>query len=298
MAMKAVIFPGQGAQYVGMGRDLYDNYSEAKDIFLKVDGILDFELSQKCFFGPSEELRETYIQQLAILSVSLATFEVFKRKDIKIDYLSGLSLGEYSCLYVGEVLSLPDVVNLVKERGLAMQKASITHPSTMLAVIGVERDTLKSISGKEGFYIANFNSPNQTVISLRKEDKERVKEVLESEGAKVVELDVSGGFHSPFMEEAREQLSKVTESLEFKDAKIPIVSNVTALPHIDREEIRKNLIQQLTSPVLWEDSIKHMVDKGVDTFFEIGPSAILKGLIKKIVKDVKVINIERGVDEI
>jgi [acyl-carrier-protein] S-malonyltransferase len=294
--MDAIIFPGQGAQYVGMGKSFYDNFSEAKEVFSKIDEIAGFKLSEKCFLGPEQELKDTAVQQLAILAVSLAGYEIFKNKSLEVKYLSGLSLGEYSCLYAAGVLSLADLVVLVKERASAMQKAAGANPSTMLAVIGMERDVLGKEANKHGFYLANVNSASQIVISLKKEDKERINKALTDQGVKVIELVVSGGFHSPFMESAKQHLSKVMDNLEFCDASIPIVSNFTAQASTDKEEIKRNLIEQLVSPVLWKDCIDFMTAGGVDLFYEIGPSKVLRGLMRKINPKVRVVNIEKKED--
>lgn len=294
--MQAVIFPGQGAQYVGMGQSLYENFLEARDIFSSLDKILGFSLSQKCFQGQESELKETSIQQIAILSVSLAAFEVFKGKELKIDYLSGLSLGEYSCLYAAEVLSLEDLVILVRERAKAMQEAAIANPSTMFAVIGLSRQALEAIAKKENFYIANVNSSQQIVVSLEKTRKDDIHKALETAGARVIELEVSGGFHSPFMNRAKEYLASVIEGMKFHDAKIPIVSNFTAFGHTKSEEIKNNLLEQLISPVLWKDCVDFMIKAGVDLFFEVGPSKVLCGLMKKINRQAKVINVGESQD--
>ncbi len=294
--MNAVIFPGQGAQYAGMGRSLYDNFTKAKEIFSSIDNILGFGLSEKCFNGPSEGLKDTAIQQLAILATSLAAFEVFKAKNIKIDYLSGLSLGEYSCLYAAGVLSLENLIILVKERAQAMQHAALHNPSSMFAVMGLDRVNLENEAKKAGFHIANINSSKQVVISLAKENKVRVRGALENQAARVIELAVSGGFHSPFMNEAKERLKQVVDKMEFSDAKIPIVSNFTAKPHTDKEEIKNNLLEQLVFPVLWKDCIEFMVTKGVDSFFEVGPSKVLRGLMRKINPQISVVNIEKKED--
>jgi len=289
--MKAVIFPGQGAQYVGMGKSLYENFPQAKSIFSSIDKILGFSLSQKCFQGQESELKETSTQQLAILAVSLAAFEVFKEKESEIDYLSGLSLGEYSCLYAAGVLNLEDLVVLVGERARAMQASAIANPSTMFAVIGLERKTLEDLAKKENFYIANINTAQQTVVSLEKSRKADIFKALEAAGARVIELVVSGGFHSPFMNSAKEHLASVIETMKFSDARLPIVSNFTARAHTNAEEIKKNLLEQLTSSVLWNDCVGFMIKAGVDLFFEVGPSKVLRGLIRKIDRQVKVINI-------
>jgi len=294
--MEAVIFPGQGSQYVGMGKSLHEGFDKARQVFLSADKVLGFEISRKCFEATEDELRDTSIQQLTILVVSLAAYEVFKEKNIKVDYLSGLSLGEYSCLYAAGSLALEDLIILVRERAKAMQEAARQNPSTMFAVLGVEREVLEELAKTKKFYIANLNSPKQIVISLAKDDKEKIKEILESEGFKVIELAVSGGFHSPFMEPAKDYLASVIGKMRFSDAKIPIVSNFTAKAHTEPEQIKRNLLEQLTSPVLWKDCVEYMAEKGSESFFEVGPSRVLKGLIRKINPQIKVINIEKKED--
>ena len=294
--MKAIIFPGQSSQYVGMGKSLYDNFIQAKEVFLTADNILGYKLSQKCFSGTSDELKSTDLQQLAILTVSLAAYKIFCSKGIKIDYLAGLSLGEYSCLYAAGVLSLGDLIVLVKERAQAMQEAATINPSTMLAVIGAQREVIERKSTKERFYLANINSSQQIVVSLAKEDKDRVKAVLEPLASKVIELEVSGGFHSPFMQPAKQRLQTAIATMSFSPAVLPIVSNVTAVAHNQVSEIENNLVEQLIFPVLWSDCIEYMASKGVKTFYEIGPSKVLRGLMRKIDSSLEVINIEKKED--
>lgn len=294
--MKAIIFPGQGAQYTGMGKSFYDSYPNSKKVFDTVDDVLGFKLSEKCFTASAQDLKDTAIAQLAILVSSVAAYEAFNSKGIKPDYLAGLSLGEYSCLYAADVLSLKDLAILVRERATAMQEAALLGSSTMFAIIGADIDFLKEQAPKSGFHIANINSPSQTVVSLAIDKKDEVKAVLEPKAMRVIELEVSGGFHSPFMDSAKERLSKVIKDMKFNDAKIPIVSNFTAKSHINSEEIKNNLLEQLTSSVLWNGCINYMSSKGVDLFFEIGPSKVLKGLMRKINSKLKVVNIEKKED--
>jgi [acyl-carrier-protein] S-malonyltransferase len=294
--MKAIIFPGQGAEYPGMGKDLYDNFPQARGMFSHIDDLLGLKISQICFEGTKEELRGMYIQQLAVLATSLVAYELFKEKNIDIDFLSGLSFGEHICLYPAGVLDLKDLVYLIKGRAEATERASKLCLASMLAVIGLEREYLEEKSKKEDFYLANINSPRQMVVSLKKEDKEKVTGALKDSGAKVIELQISGGFHSPFMEEAKQQFKEVADKVEFKHARIPILSNVTARAHTKGEEIKKNLIEQLTTSAFWQDCVEFMIKNGVDVFFEIGPSQISRHLIKKVNPKVKVINIEKKED--
>ena len=294
--MKAIIFPGQGAQYTGMGKNLFDNFPQAKDVFFRIDDAAGMHIAQKCFSGSEDELKETSLSQVAIFAVSMAAFEVLKTKNINFDYLCGLSLGEYGCLYAAQVLSLEDTALLLKERAAAMNDAAKMNPATMLAVMGIERKTLEEKSKTLGFYLANINSNQQIVISLAKSIKDKVQAELEGAGAKVIELQVSGGFHSPFMQPAKERLVKMINGLDFHDAKIPIVSNFTACAHTKKEEIKTNLAQQLVSPVLWCDCINFMAAKGVRELYEVGPGKVLKGLIRKINPELKVTNIEKKED--
>ncbi len=288
---KAVVFPGQGAQYVGMGKEFYERYSESKRIFSLADEVLGYRISDICFNGPEEKLKDTGVQQLAILTVSCAIFEACKEHILKDTlYLAGLSLGEYTALYAGGVLEFSDLIILVRERAEAMQQASLLNPSCMLAVIGLDIEVLRS-NNSLGFYIANVNSPNQIVVSVHKDKKEEIKDRLISLGAKrVVELRVSGGFHSPFMEPAKDRLEKVLEKMTFKEASIPIVSNFDAQPYTSPEKIKDNLLNQLTHTVLWKECVEFMA-QSVDTFVEIGPSKVLTGLIRKICTS-PVVNLE------
>ncbi|MFO8053434.1 MAG: ACP S-malonyltransferase [Candidatus Omnitrophota bacterium] len=296
MEKKAIIFPGQGAQYPQMGLSLYNNFPEAKKVFDLVDQLSGIKVSETIFGSDSSGLKDTSIQQLAILAVSLAAYEVSKNSLGDIEFVSGLSLGEYSCLYAGEVLCLEDLIRLVKARGQAMQKAARVNPSSMFAVIGANREDLEPKEKDLGFYISNINAPSQVVVSTEEKNKNELKNNLEKEGLRVIELKVSGGFHSPFMKPAQEELKEVINQLQFSDAKIPIVSNVTANKHVKAEQIKENLLKQLVRPVLWMDSVKYLAGKGVSCFYEIGPSKILKGLLRKIDRGLKVVNIEKKED--
>jgi [acyl-carrier-protein] S-malonyltransferase len=296
MGMNAIIFPGQGSQYKGMGVSLYENFPRAKELFEKINKIAGLNIYELCLNAKVEDLKNTYFQQQVILATSLVAYEIFKEKDVKIEFLSGLSLGEYTCLYPAQALDLESLVLLIQERAAAMEEASQENPSSMFAVIGIDAQSLRELATSNGFYLSNFNAPGQIAISLKKTDREQIRQLLESKGARVVELEVAGGFHSPFMEPARRHLSRVLSQLDFNDAKIPIVSNFTGRPSCDRLEIKHNLENQLTSAVLWKDCVEFMIKAGVDTFFEVGPSKILRGLIRKINPEVKIINIEKKED--
>lgn len=294
--MKAIVFPGQGAQYRGMGKELYESFPKAKETFDYIDSILGFKISQICFEATDEVLKKTETQQLAILATSLVSYELFRERNIAIDFLSGLSLGEYTCLYPAGVVDLKTLVLIVKERARAMEEASRLIPSSMHAVIGVSREDLAKKSAELSFYIANVNSSLQTAISFKKENTSIIKDALEALGARVIPLEVGGGFHSPFMDSARQYLKKVLDAVNFKDAHIPIVSNVNAGIVRDKDQIKKNLLEQLTSTVLWNDCILKLDQNGVDTFFEVGPSKVLRGLIRKINPELKVVNVEKRAD--
>ena len=291
MSNIAVIFPGQGSQFIGMGKDLFDNFKEAKEIFNKADSVLNQKISQVCFNGPLEKLKDTLYQQLSVFLVSVVSFEILKsKKEITPSFYAGLSLGEYTALYASRVLDFESCLSLVKERARLMAQVSKDKPCCMYAVLGLNKEDLEE-ADKELFYIANLNCPSQVVISLEAVNKEAVKKYLESKGAKrIIELEVSGGFHSPFMRPAEEELSKIIYSLDFKDAQIPIVSNVDAVANRDKGKIKDNLIKQLTFPVLWARSVEYMNKEGVSLFYEVGPLKILKGILRKISPSLEVLN--------
>jgi len=294
--MNAIIFPGQGTQFQGMGKTLYDSFSVSRKVFDTMDEVLGYKLSEKCFSGSDVELKDTALQQLAILAVSLAGYEAVKDKLADIKYLSGLSLGEYSCLYAGGVLSLSDLTILVRERGEAMQKAALELSSGMVALIGADINDVKSAGKEFNFYLSNFNSPQQIVISTFKDNMDKVVEYFSSKNIKAIKLEVSGGFHSPFMEPARMRLSDIVGAMNFNDSQIPIISNYTACAHTDKDDIKHNLVNQLVSPVLWNDCVLKLAEYGVTSAYEIGPGKVLKGLIRKINRDINVINVQTDED--
>ncbi len=300
--MVAFIFPGQGAQYIGMGRDLYAAYPQSKEVFDKADKILGFPISRLCFEGPQDVLTQTQNCQPAIFTASIAALEVFKSRATNHEpriakYTAGLSLGEYSALVASGALSFEDGLRLVKKRAELMEAATKKYPGKMSAVLGLGREEVQEICLASGAEIANLNCPAQVVITGRVEAIEKAKQLAQQKGAKrVIDLEVSGAFHSSLMKEAAQELNQQLKDYNVQDATIPVISNVTARAQEKSPEIRENMVKQLYSPVLWEDSVRYIAAGGVKTFYEIGPGNILKGLIRKIDSSLAVINIGKAED--
>jgi [acyl-carrier-protein] S-malonyltransferase len=283
--MKAYVFPGQGAQFVGMGKTLYDTHSIANELFKKANRILDFDITKVMFEGTEEDLRQTKITQPAIFLHSVILTRVMG-EDFQPDMVAGHSLGEFSALVANKVLTFEDGLQLVYKRALAMQKACEAAPSTMAAVIGLEDAEVEKICESivgEIVVPANYNCPKQLVISGSVKGIEIACQKLKEAGAKrAMPLSVSGAFHSPFMEPARQELEKAINETKFVSGICPVYQNVMAQPVSDPEIIRHNLIAQLTAPVRWKQSIQNILANGVRDFTEIGPGTVLQGLIQKI----------------
>lgn len=299
--MVAFIFPGQGAQYVGMGKDLYETFKESKAVFDKADEVLGFSLSKLCFEGPQEELTRTQNCQPAILTASIAALQAFKTsvkcQVSSVKYAAGLSLGEYSALLASGVLGLEDGLRLVRKRAELMEEAARRNPGKMAAILGLERGVLEAICKKSNAELANVNSPGQMVISGKTEAVEKAKNLALEKGARrAIDLEVSGAFHSSLMKEAALEFKAFLEGFNLETGSIPVVSNVTAEPRYEAGEIREGLFKQIYSPVLWEDSVRFMAINGVKAFYEIGPGNVLKGLIRKIDSSLEVRNIESARD--
>lgn len=297
----AFLFAGQGAQYAGMGRDLYEAFAESRAIFDKADKVLGFTLSKLCFDGPQEELTRTQNCQPAILTMSIAAFEAFKVVTScqlpVVRYMAGLSLGEYSALVAAGALNFEDAVYLVRKRGEFMEEEALKSPGKMASIIGLDLGAVKDICNETRTEIANINCPGQIVISGSGEGVDRAGVLAEEKGArKVVFLEVSGAFHSCRMQGASLKLSAELAKIKISPPRIPVVSNVTARPVTDVEELRANLICQVASSVLWEDSMNFILSRGIVDFVEFGPGKVLKGLMRRIDPQSRVANIDKKED--
>lgn len=286
--MKAYVFPGQGAQFTGMGKDLYDNSPLAKELFEKANEILGFRITDIMFEGTAEQLKETKVTQPAIFLHSVILAKTLG-DDFAPDMVAGHSLGEFSALVANGSLSFEDGLRLVSKRALAMQAACEAKPSTMAAVLGLDDKIVEDVCASiDGIVVAaNYNCPGQLVISGETSAVEKACEAMKAAGAKrALLLPVGGGFHSPMMEPAREELAAAIEATTFSQGSCPVYQNVTATAVTDAAEIQKNLITQLTAPVKWTQSVQQMIADGADTFIEVGPGNVLQGLVKKINKEV------------
>lgn len=282
--MKAYVFPGQGAQFPGMGKDLYENSALAKELFEKANEILGFRITDLMFHGKEEDLKQTRVTQPAIFlhSVILARLA---GDNFKPQMVAGHSLGEFSALVANGALTFEEGLVLVSKRAMAMQKACEKNPSTMAAILGLEDAVVEEVckSIKDVVVPANYNSPGQLVISGSHAGIDAAIEALKEKGAKrALKLPVGGAFHSPLMEPARLELEEAINQAKFNAPICPVYQNFTAKPSVDPDEIRKNLVSQLTAPVLWTQTVINMVNDGATEFIESGPGSVLQGLVKKI----------------
>ncbi|MFO8079223.1 MAG: ACP S-malonyltransferase [Armatimonadota bacterium] len=300
--MIAFVFPGQNSHYVGMGRDLYEAGGASRLVFEVAEGELGADLMSVMFEGPEEALTRTDNQQPAIVTHSLAALAAVREIGVEPDYVAGHSLGEYSAVTCAGCLAPQQVLPLVRFRGELMARAGDDAPGAMAAVLGLEaEDVQKAVAsvGAEGtVVVANYNSPGQVVISGEVNAVEAASAACDNAGAKrVIALDVSGAFHSPLMEPAAMPLIERLEEMEFAPGDVPVVANVDAEPHTDPAEIRENLGRQMTSSVRWEQSVRWLIDEGVDTFVEIGPGTVLSKLIRRIDREVTTLNVD-GVEDV
>ena len=291
MGKIAILFPGQGAQTVGMGRVLAEKYPEIRHIYATANDILGYDITKLCFDGPAEELDSTVISQPAIFLTSIAALETLKIEAPEVllatEATAGLSLGEYTALVFAGALSFEDGLKLVQKRGRAMQDASDATPSGMVSILGLERSQVEELCNKsrgEGtLQIANLLCPGNIVISGSNNACERAAELAPEMGAmKAVPLAVAGAFHTPIMHPADVILSEVLSSIDLKNPTIPVVSNVDAQPHSEPEDICEILVKQVLQPVLWETSMQFLLEQGFDTFYEVGPGRVLRGLLRRI----------------
>jgi [acyl-carrier-protein] S-malonyltransferase len=281
--MKAFVFPGQGAQYSGMGKDLYENSAEAKALFEKANDILGFDITKIMFEGEVEDLKQTKVTQPAIFLHSVLLAKTIK--DFAPDMVAGHSLGEFSALVANGALTFEDGLSLVYKRALAMQKACEIEPSTMAAIVGLADEIVEEVCAEIDDVVvpANYNCPGQLVISGSVAGIDKACEALTEKGAKrAIKLVVGGAFHSPFMEPAREELAAAIEATTFSTPTCPVFQNVNAEPVSDPSVIKENLISQLTAPVKWTQIIKNMISGGATSFTEVGPGKVLQGLVKKV----------------
>ncbi len=299
MGKIAFLFPGQGAQYVGMAKDVYDNSPKVKEFVKKAEQAIDFNLSEVMFNGPVDALKQTDITQPSIFLHSIILTQLMDK--VKPDMAAGHSLGEYSALVAAGALDFTDALKLVRFRGQGMLQAGIDNPGTMAAIVGMESKKVEDICNEASsvgiVQCANFNSPGQIVISGSVEGVHKAMDLCKAGGAKLVkELVVSGAFHSPLMQSAKDKLSSQLEEVKIENAKIPVYANVTAKPVIESGGIKKLLNEQVTAPVRWEETIKNMIEDGADEFYEIGPGKVLQGLLKRIDPNVKSVGIDKFAD--
>jgi len=292
----AYVFPGQGSQSTGMGLDLFNSYPSAKKVFDEADASLGFPLSRLCFEGPEEELTKTHNVQPAILVVSIACLKALqegRQGDLPSPaFVAGHSLGEYSALVAAGALGLADAVLLVRERGRLMYEAGLKNPGSMLAVIGLDEETVKDVSVHSGTEISNVNCPGQIVISGAAQALAEANKLAKTRGARaLIPLKVSGAFHSALMEPVITEFSKIVSSFKFRPPVIPVISNVTTRPLTDIDSIKKELVKQLRNCIQWQGSVEYMMHSGVTTFYEIGPGRVLSGLIRRINSELQTFNI-------
>lgn len=292
--MKAYVFPGQGAQYPGMGKDIYENSAEARALFERANELLGFRITDVMFEGMAEHLKQTKVTQPAIFLHSVLLAKTLK--DFTPDMVAGHSLGEFSALVASGALTFEDGLVLVFKRALAMQKACEKEPSTMAAIVGLDDEVVEEVcrSVDDVVVAANYNCPGQLVISGSVAGVDKACELLTEKGAKrALKLPVGGAFHSPLMEPAREELAAAIQNTVFSVPVCPVYQNVNALPVIDPAEIKKNLIEQLTAPVRWTQTVKNMIAGGATSFTEIGPGKVLQGLVKKVDRQMETFGVEK-----
>jgi [acyl-carrier-protein] S-malonyltransferase len=293
----AFLFPGQGAQSVGMGASLAESHPLARQVFETADATLGYALSKLCWYGPAEELRETRHTQPALLTHSVAALRMLEAAGVRPDHVAGHSLGEYSACVAAGAIAFEDALGLVRRRGELMHRAGVERPGTMAAILGLERDQVEAVCAEARsvgiVQPANLNAPGQVAISGEIPAVERACEIAKAKGAKrAIRLEVSGAFHSPLMESAARELAERIDAVEVRDASCPIVSNVSATPVTAAAEIRRALKEQLLGAVRWEDSMRAMIASGVEGFVELGSGKVLRGLLRTVDRNTQAWNVE------
>lgn len=290
----AYLFPGQGSQKAGMGRDLYEHFDSSRAIFDEADRVLGFSLSKLCFEGPEDDLCQTINAQPALVTVSYACLKA--AQEVGADrmpypvFVAGHSLGEYTALAAAGVLAFGDTVLLARERGRLMHEAGQLNPGTMAAIIGLDETSVAEICRETGTYIANINCPGQIAISGAKENMAQAVALAEAKKVRAIPLQVSGAFHTPLMQSAAQGIGQAISQFSFNKPDVPVVANTSAEPLTDAVQVKSELLRQLTQSVQWQKSIEYMAKNGVSTFIEIGPGKVLTGLVKRIDKNVKTLN--------
>ncbi|MDY0189662.1 MAG: ACP S-malonyltransferase [Desulfuromonas sp.] len=296
--MLAFIFPGQGAQHAGMGKELSDNFAAAREVFEEANDALGFDLAKMCYEGPDEQLKLTANTQPAILTMSVAALRVVQQEtELKPNFVAGHSLGEYSALVAANALSFADAVKLVRQRGTFMQQAVPVGSGAMAAILGIEADVLEKICAEashgEVVSAANYNSPGQIVIAGNTQAVDRAIKLATEQGArKAMMLPVSAPFHCALMDPAGAQLSQVLSTVSINQLSTPVVTNVEAVANSDSSKVKELLVTQVSAPVRWDSSVRYMLDNGVTNFIEIGPGRVLCGLIRRIERKAKIANVD------